>query len=154
MASPERRLPRNEMPFPEEPLDARHYYAAYIFDNADRRKHDITAVIEEAQKFAYPVRYWWLSDAMDLRDAPDRLIVCVHHSVTGEDAGMDLYERLQHLQIEWDDLDTATVEEYLFLSRPIGEPSSIAWPDGRALFPSDPSQEAGSGTSGVIYPAA
>jgi len=152
MGNPERPVPSGASEFPQEPLDTRHSYAAYIFDHADRRKHDITAVIEEAGRFGYPVRYWWLSAAMDIRDEPDRLIVCVHHPVISENAGMDLYEKLQELHVEWDDLDAATVEEYLLLSRPIAEPNGIAWPDGRALFPPDLSQEVGGGASGIVYP--
>jgi hypothetical protein len=146
-----RQVPSGLSEFPPEHLDMRHSYAAYVFDNPDIRKHDVAAVIEEAGRLGYPVRYWWLSQAMDLGDRPERLIICVHHPVIGEHAGLDLYEKLKELQIEWDDLDAATVEEYLLLSRPITE-KGIAWPDGRTLFPSDPSQEVGGGASGIVYP--
>jgi hypothetical protein len=63
----------------EPDLDPRHFYAAYVFDQAHKRQEDITTLVEQAQDLGYPVRYWWLSEAMDLEGCPDRLIVCVHH---------------------------------------------------------------------------
>ena len=64
----------------------------------------------------YPVRYWWLSEAMELQGSPDRLIVCVHHPSLGENAGMDLYNTLrqaaQKHKTLWDDLEAAQVDEY------------------------------------------
>ena len=64
---------------PTENLDPHHFYAAYVFESAALRGRDVAVLIHEAQRLSYPVRYWWLSEAMDLQDAPDRLIVCVHH---------------------------------------------------------------------------
>ena len=55
------------------------------------------------------MRYWWLSDAMELQGYPDRLIVCVHHPSSSEDAGMDLYEALVSQGITWNDLEAAAV---------------------------------------------
>jgi hypothetical protein len=68
-----------------------HFYAAYVFDQAETHKGDITTLIDEAQRLGYPVRYWWLSQAIDIQNIPDRLIVCVHHPSKDENAGMDLY---------------------------------------------------------------
>jgi hypothetical protein len=68
-----------------EVLDPRHFYAAYVFDDAATRRRDVAVLLHEAQRLSYPVRYWWLSEAMDLQDAPDRLIVCVHHPSSAED---------------------------------------------------------------------
>ena len=75
-------------PFIEE-LNPYHFYAAYIFDQAQDRQVDIAGVIQHAWELGYPVCYWWLSQALELRDDPDRLIVCVHHANTGPEAGMD-----------------------------------------------------------------
>ncbi|MCI0560771.1 MAG: hypothetical protein MN733_19995 [Nitrososphaera sp.] len=119
-----------------EVLDSRHFYAAYVFDQAEMRQHDIEATISEANRLGYPVRYWWLSDAMDLRDAPDRLIVCVHHPVLGENAGMDLYTALINQKVAWDDLDAAAMEEYGQLGRGVSGADGIFTSKGGALFPS------------------
>ena len=71
------------------------------------------------------MRYWWLSEAVELRDHPDRLIVCVHHPSLESDAGMDLYEALKEQQISWDDLEAAAVGEYRLLGKPIEGPEVI-----------------------------
>ena len=102
-----------------EILDPRHFYAAYIFDQANEREEDIGAVIKEAKHFGYLVRYWWLSDALELQGFPDRLIVCVHHPSAAEDAGMDLYETLKEKQVSWNELKAAVVDELTYLSRGI-----------------------------------
>src|SRR5262245_60530799 len=104
---------------PREVLDGQHFYAAYVFDQAESRLHDIEITITEARRLNYPVRYWWLSEAMVLDDMPDRLIVCVHHPVFGENAGMDLYTALTKQQTRWDDFEAATIEEYDYLGKPI-----------------------------------
>jgi len=44
-----------------EDLDPRHFYAAYVFDQAHERKDDIKTLVEQAQQLGYPIRYWWLS---------------------------------------------------------------------------------------------
>ena len=62
-----------------EYLDPHHFYAAYVFDDAATRQRDVAVLIHEAQQPGYPVRYWWLSEAMELQGSPDRLSVCVHH---------------------------------------------------------------------------
>src|SRR5579859_2436340 len=115
---------------PSEVLHTNHFYASYVFDQAQERQAAAAGVISEAQRLGYPVRYWWLSDAMDLRDNPDRLIVCVHHPATSENAGMDLYTALQARRITWDALDAATMEEYATLSKPLTDPSDVQRPDG------------------------
>ena len=118
-----------------EILDPRHFYAAYVFDRAAERESDVKTVIEQASELRYPVHYWWLSNAMDLQGAPDRLIVCVHHPSRSEDAGMDLYNILSQKEINWDDLDAATVEEYHFLGKPINDLGDLRHPEGNLLFP-------------------
>ena len=103
-------------PSSNENLDPHHFYAAYVFDDAATHRRDVAVLVHEAQQLGYPVRYWWLSEAMDLQDAPDRLIVCVHHPSLGENAGMDLYNTLrqaaQKHKTAWDDLEAAQVDEY------------------------------------------
>ena len=64
----------------KENLDPRHFYAAYVFDDAATRQRDVAVLIHEAQQLGYPVRYWWLSEAMELQGSPDRLIVCLPNS--------------------------------------------------------------------------
>jgi hypothetical protein len=118
----------------EENLDTRHFYAAYVFDKPEMRANDVRTLIEEAQRLGYPVRYWWLSQAMDLHDSPDRLIVCVHHPSSTEDAGMDLYNSLTKQQITWDDLDAAAMDEYYAFGKPVSGLESIRLPGGQLLF--------------------
>ncbi len=110
------------------------FYAAYIFDHAVERQSDIAHVIEQAHQLGYPVRTWWLSQAMDLQGSPDRLIVCVHHPGIGEEAGMDLYDALQKRGITWDELDSAVMEEYHWLGQPALEIEHLTQPDGTILF--------------------
>jgi hypothetical protein len=119
----------------EEDLDLRHFYAAYVFDQAHERRDDVGTLIEQAQQLGYPLRYWWLSQAVDLQDNPDRLIVCVHHPSVVEDAGMDLYEALGERQVTWDGLEAAAVDEYRLLGKPIEGAGAIYRPDGTPLFP-------------------
>ncbi len=120
---------------PKESLDPRHFYAGYVFDNAETRARQVDAIIREANQLGYPVRYWWLSEAMDIGEAPDRLIVCVHHPAAGENAGMDLYDRLVEQKISWDDLDAADVGEYRQFGKPAVNVQAIHTPDGETLFP-------------------
>ncbi len=118
-----------------EICDPRHFYAAYIFDRVDTRETDITRVIEEARNFGCRVRYWWLSQAMDLGGSTDRLILCVHHPGRPPDAGMDLYQVLKDKQVTWDDLEAATVDEYFWLGQPFRKPGELARPDDAPLYP-------------------
>ena len=83
------------------------------------------------------MRYWWLSQAMELQGNPDRLIVCVHHPSPARDAGMDLYEALEERQATWDGLEAAAVDEYCLLGRPIEGPETIRKRDGAKLFPKE-----------------
>jgi len=119
----------------EEILDPRHFYAAYIFDRAHERGDDVASIVEQAQQLGYPARYWWLSQSVQLRDHPDRLIVCVHHPSSDGDAGMDLYETLKEHKVTWDDLEAAALEEYRLLGKPIEGLDFICRRDGTALFP-------------------
>ena len=119
----------------DEEIDPRHFYAAYVFDQAHERREDIDTLMEQAQQLGYSMRYWWLSQAVELRGQPDRLIVCVHHPSSASDAGMDLYEVLARHEITWDDLEAAAVEEYRLLGKPIESLEVIHKPDGVPLFP-------------------
>ena len=107
---------------------------AAVFDQADERKDDIAALIEQAQHLGYPVRYWWLSETMALQGHPDRLIVCVHHPSSDSDAGMDLYETLKERQVTWDGLEAAAVGEYCYLGKPLEGPEIMCRRDGTPLF--------------------
>jgi len=118
-----------------EIFDPRHFYAAYIFDQSETRERDITTLLEQSQQLGYRVRYWWLSDAMELQGFPDRLIVCVHHPSVSEDAGMDLYDILKEKEVTWDDLEAATVNEYRHLGKPAKELGDLRSPYGNWLFP-------------------
>ncbi|MGC9395649.1 MAG: hypothetical protein ACP5J4_12425 [Anaerolineae bacterium] len=132
MTHPERPLPHHH----KEHLDPRRFYAAYIFESAQARQKDVATVITQAQQLGYPVRYWWLSDALYLDDAPDRLIVCVHHAAMGEDAGMDLYTALKEQEIEWDFLEAAAVDEYRVLGNAVENVEGLLDREGTPLFPS------------------
>jgi hypothetical protein len=124
-----------------EILDPHHFYAAYVFDQAHERETDIRTLIEEAQEHGYPVRYWWLSDAMELSGSPDRLIVCVHHPSGSENAGMDLYDTLKEKQVPWDDLEAAAMDEYSLLGAPVTDLANIRSPYGERLFPHAASED-------------
>jgi len=88
-----------------------------VFDQVETHQKDIATIIDESQHLGYPVRYWWLSQAMNIQDNPDRLIVCVHHPNHDENAGMDLLDSLYAKQVLFDELDAAVREEYVFLGR-------------------------------------
>lgn len=124
----------------QEVLSPHDFYAAYSFDYPEMRKDDVIALVEEAYRLGYPIRYWWLSDAMDLQGSPDRLIICVHHPASDTNVGMDVYNALKEKGVMWDDLESAAFEEYRDLSRPIIGPTGILLPDGKALFPLDPAK--------------
>ncbi len=136
MAGPERRPHLDEgQQFIKEDLSGDHFYAAYIFDQAGSRRPDIETVIAEAQRLGYPVRYWWLSEAMQLDDCPERLIVCVHHPANDVNAGMDLYEALKQKAARWDDYEAAALEEYAWLGKRITSQEGIFKRAGSSLFP-------------------
>jgi hypothetical protein len=124
---------KNSRGYPEH-CCSNHFYAAYIFDQAETHREDINTLIDEAQHLGYPVRYWWLSQAIDIQNSPDRLIVCVHHPSNDENAGMDLYAALQARQVSYDELDSAILDEYLFLGRRAADIEKIKRPDGFQLF--------------------
>ncbi len=134
MGDPERQPAARHQPG-FEILDPHHFYAAYVFDWANEREPDIHALIEQAQELGYPIRHWWLSDAMRLQGSPDRLIVCVHHPSRSENAGIDLYDALKEKGIHWDDLEAAVVEEYRSLGRPVDDLEDIRAATGDTLFP-------------------
>lgn len=136
----------------DEVLDPHHFYAAYVFDRANEREHDIRALIDQAQALDYPLRYWWLSDAMDSQGSPDRLIVCVHHPPSSEKAGMDLYDALKEKEIAWDDLEAAVMDEYQYLGKPLESLGDFRLPYGNWLFP-NAAREGGSSSrqDDVVY---
>lgn len=111
------------------------FYAAYIFDQPISREADITQVIDQAQEQGYPLRYWWLSQAMDLMDSPDRLIVCVHHPGGSSNAGMDLYQTLHDGGVTWDDLEAADMDEYMWLGTTVQSLADLLQTAGVPLFP-------------------
>ena len=119
----------------DEILDPHHFYAAYVFDQPETREKDITTLLEQAQQLGYRVRYWWLSDAMELQGFPDRLILCVHHPTVAEDAGIDLYETLKEKGVSWNELEAAVVDEYRDLGKPAKELGDLRSPLGNWLFP-------------------
>ncbi|MCL4266678.1 MAG: hypothetical protein KJ069_26030 [Anaerolineae bacterium] len=120
----------------EELIDPRHTYLAYIFDTPIHYREDITAVIKQAWAHGYPVRYWWLSEAIPMGDEyPDRLIICTHCPSRDEDTGLDLYEALEAADITWNELEAASVEEYQRLGKTIRESTDIFTPESQALFP-------------------
>ena len=118
-----------------EEFDPRHFYAAYIFDAAEDRRVDVNSLLQNAKMLGYPVRYWWLSDVMDLQGYSDRLIVCVHHPSNSENAGMDLFDMLRLSQANWDDLEPALVEEYCSFGKPVDDILKLFHPTGTPLFP-------------------
>jgi len=95
----------------------------------------VQTLIEQSQELGYPLRYWWLSNAMDLQGSPDRLIMCVHHPSRSADAGLDLYEILKEEEVTWDDLDAAALEEYVQLGKPVENLGDLRMPDGQMLYP-------------------
>jgi hypothetical protein len=111
-----------------------HFYAAYVFDQAEIHQKDISIIIEESQRLGYPVRYWWLSQAMDIESNPDRLIVCVHHPGNDENAGMDLYDALHARKVSYAELDSAILEEYVYLGRRVAQIESILNAYGKPIF--------------------
>lgn len=120
----------------EEVIDPRHTYLAYIFDTPFHYREDVTAVITQAWTHGYPVRYWWLSEALPMGDEyPDRLIICAHCPSREEDTGLDLYEALAAADVTWSELEAASVAEYQRLGKTIREATEIFTPDSKVLFP-------------------
>jgi hypothetical protein len=128
-------LGRNSQP-DGELCFSNHFYAAYVFDQAESHEKDITTIIEESQHLGYAVRYWWLSQAMDIQNSPDRLIICIHHPSSDENAGMDLYDVLQGRQVSYDELDAAVMAEYKYLGKKVDTLENLTLPGGAPLFPS------------------
>jgi hypothetical protein len=127
----------NKLPYGMEAeiMGPHHFYAAYVFDQDEAHQQDIQTLINQAQQLAYPLRYWWLSDAMDLQGSTDRLIVCVHHPSVSEDAGTDLYDVLKEKGVDWDELDSAIIEEYLSFGRRVKDLVDLCDSNGRRIFP-------------------
>ena len=142
MGGHERTLAKREYTKPAiEVFKPPHFRAAYIFDQPADHFDDIDLLIEKARELDYPVSYWWLSQAMYLQGAPDRLIMCVYHPSSGGDAGLDLFDALREKGATWTDLEAATFDEYINLGKPVSYWSgvfSIKEPDGWYLFPDEP----------------
>ena len=140
-------MQKPELPTPQgvvreqavEVIDPSHFYAAYVFDQAETRHDDIATLLEQTQQLGYPVRYWWLSETTELEeDQPDRLFVCMHQPAEDKVAGMDLLGALhQHITkpTSWVGLEASALEEYREFGKAIKKPESIYWPDGMSLFP-------------------
>jgi hypothetical protein len=120
---------------PGEDFDPRHFYAAYVFHSAHECQSDIAALVEQARELGYPVRYWWLSEAVHLDGGSDRLIVCVHHPSRDEDAGMDLCGALRQRGVDWNALEAAAFSEYLCFGKPVEDAKGIRKPNRTPLFP-------------------
>lgn len=118
-----------------ELCSSNHFYAAYVFDQVDLHRTDITSLLEEAGRLGYPVRYWWLSQAMEIQNSPDRLIVCVHHPTNDENTGMDLYDALHERNVTYAELEAASMAEYVFLGRRVANIENIDQPDGLPFVP-------------------
>ena len=137
MSSAEITFPADSEPIEQsEFLHPGHFYAAYILDQAETRQEDIRTILEQSQNLGYPLRYWWLSDAMDLQGFPDRLIVCVHIPSRSEDAGLDFYNALKQEEVSWDDLEAAMMDEYQVFGKHVQELEDFRLPSGDLLFPS------------------
>lgn len=103
-------------------------YIAYIFDEPQDRETDVRLVVEKAVGMGYQVRYWWSSNAAHLHSSRDRLIVCVCQPHVGVDTGMDLYWTLREAGAAWDELETASPDEWTFLGRQVGSHREIRYP--------------------------
>lgn len=130
-----RPLWRSEKGLWVEILHPGDFYVAYIFDQAASREADVSQVITQAQELGYPLRYWWLSQAMDLMGSTDRLIVCVHHPGGSSEAGMDPYHALHDGGVTWDDVEAAAMDEYMWLGAPIQSLADLAQTNGAPLVP-------------------
>ena len=140
MATPEQFLHAGARERPaNETFRPRHHFTAFAFDDPCSRHRDIAILIDQVNRLGHPVAYWWLSEAMEVRNAPDRLIICIPHSSLADDASGDLYYPLsqaaeQH-KITWDEVSLADLEEYLEFGKRIGGAESIFEPNGTPLFP-------------------
>ena len=140
MANPERQ-PSMDSGYWErgEKLNPRHLYVAYIYDQPQFCEPDIATFIEQAQALNYPLRYWWLSQAINLGDdIPDRLILAVNTRTQGEEAGFDLYQALEAEDIFWDEHEAASYVEYASFGKRLSEIEDIKTPAGAVLFEKPP----------------
>jgi len=140
MATPEQFLYAGAGERPaKEIVDPHYHHTAFIFDNAKTHRRDIVVFIDQVNRLGHPVAYWWLSEAMDLENTPDRLILCVRHLSLADDSSGDLYSPLAHAaekhKIIWDEVSLADGEEFREFGKLITSPGSIFEPDGRPLFP-------------------
>src|SRR3990172_2739204 len=110
----------------QEDLDPRHFYAAYVFEYATLRGHDVAVLLDQAHQFECPVRYWWASETTNLTGAFDRLIVCMHHPsiVKGVEIHTILREAAAKHQVAWDDFEAAELDEYRTYGKVIDDPQN------------------------------
>src|SRR5512141_1330023 len=137
MGTPERSSPADiATTQAEEVLDPRHFYAAYVFEYATLRGHDVAVLLDQARQFECPVRYWWASETTNLTGAFDRLVVCVHHPSLTKAVEMHgiLRQAAARHQVVWDEFDAAKLDEYRTHGKVIVAPQDIAKPDGTPLF--------------------
>jgi hypothetical protein len=137
MPSPEQLPAMDSSHDEEEILNPRHIYVAYIYDQPEFYEQDIVTFIEQAQSLDYPLRYWWLSDAMPIggyEDIPDRLILGLNTRAGDEEAGFDLYQALEAEDIYWDEHEAASYREYALLGKRLSEVADIQTPSGESLF--------------------
>jgi hypothetical protein len=137
MPSPEQLPAMGSSHEEEEILNPRHIYVAYIYDQPEFYEQDIVTFIEQARVLDYPLRYWWLSDAMPIggyEDIPDRLILGLNTRAHDEEAGFDLYQALEAEDIYWDEHEAASYREYALLGKRLSEVADIQTPSGESLF--------------------
>jgi hypothetical protein len=108
-------------------------YIAYIFDEPQDRETDVGLVVEKAVEMGCQVRYWWLSNTAHLQSSHDRLIVCVRQPHVGVNTGMDLYWTLKEAGAAWDELETASLDEWASLGRQVSSHREIRYP--RSIWP-------------------
>jgi hypothetical protein len=114
---------------------------AYIYDQPKFYEQDIVTFIEQARVLDYPLRYWWLSDAIPIggyEDIPDRLILGINTRARGEEAGFDLYQALEAEDIYWNEHEAASYREYALLGKRLSEVADIQTPSGESLFDHPP----------------
>lgn len=118
-----------------EELHPHHFYAVYVFENAEVCKPQITQLVYEAWQMGYPVRYWWLSEVAELDGNQDKLLIGVHHPSQAEDAGLGLFTALASEDgffcASWDRVD---VREYTAFGLPVEDIATITKPDETPLF--------------------
>ncbi len=119
------------------------FYESYVFENPADYEFEITMLLEEAQNRGYSTRYWWNSDENNEEVKSGNLLICVHHPEPWKNAGMDLFEAVKSLNINFDEVIEASADDYRQFGNHIAESTAIQTPNGVPLFPVlQPEQEA------------